>query len=77
MGHPSLEPPGGHVKSPSWGLKLASMLMSNSTTIHEFFLAHLGTVFSNGGQAFLHWFIGEGMDGVRFPEVENDLMIWC
>lgn len=36
----------------------------------------MGTVFCNGHQAFLHWFIGEEMDGVGFTKVESDRLIW-
>lgn len=58
-------------------LKLAPMFIGKSTTLHELLLVHLGTIFWNGCQAFLHWFIGEGLDQVEFKKVENDMMILC
>lgn len=36
----------------------------------------MGAVFHNGQQAFLHWCIGEEMDGVDFTKVESDRMVW-
>lgn len=64
-------------ESPSWGLELASTPMGNSTIIHEFLKTHMATVFCNGHQAFLHWFIGEEMDGVEFTKVESGRTVWC
>lgn len=69
--------PGVMWEIPSWGLELASTLMGNSTIIHEFLKTHMGTVFCNGHQAFLHWFIGEEMDGVEFTKVESGRTVWC
>lgn len=53
------------------------MLVGNRTIIHEFLETHMGTIFCNGHQAFLHWFIGEEMDGMEFTKVQSDRMIWC
>lgn len=56
------------------GLKMASTFVGNSTSIQEVF-RRLGDDFAAmfRRKAFLHWYIGEGMDEMEFTEAESNM----
>ena len=59
---------------PPRGLKMASTFVGNSTSIQEVF-RRIGEDFSAmfRRKAFLHWYIGEGMDEMEFTEAESNM----
>lgn len=59
---------------PPKGLKMSSTFIGNSTAIQELFKRvadQFSLMFSR--KAFLHWFIGEGMDEMEFTEAESNM----
>ncbi|KAH9300918.1 hypothetical protein KI387_012501 [Taxus chinensis] len=65
--------------TPPTGAKMASTFIGNSTSIQEMFRRvseKFIAMFRR--KAFLHWYMGEGMDAMEFTEVEsnmNDLVL--
>lgn len=59
---------------PPKGLKMSATFIGNSTAIQELFKRisdQFSLMFSR--KAFLHWFIGEGMDEMEFTEAESNM----
>lgn len=64
---------------PPRGLTMSTTFIGNSTAIQEVFkrVSHQFTLMFRR-KAFLHWYIGEGMDDIEFTEAEsnmNDLIV--
>ncbi|XVF80455.1 hypothetical protein PTKIN_Ptkin15bG0074900 [Pterospermum kingtungense] len=59
---------------PPTDLKMASTFIGNSTFIQEMF-RHVGEQFTGmfRRKAFLHWYIGESMDEMKFTEAESNI----
>merc|ERR1712194_296829 len=59
---------------PPKGLEMSSVFIGNSTAIQEAWkrVADQFTVMFRR-KAFLHWYIGEGMDEMEFTEAESNL----
>ena len=60
---------------PPKGLKMSATFIGNSTAIMELF-KRVSDQFSSMYQrkAFLHWYIGEGMDQTEFTEAETNMI---
>lgn len=59
---------------PPKGLKMSATFLGNSTAIQELFKRvsdQFSLMFSR--KAFLHWYIGEGMDEMEFTEAESNM----
>lgn len=59
---------------PPKGLKMSATFIGNSTAIQEIFKRisdQFSLMFSR--KAFLHWYIGEGMDEMEFTEAESNM----
>merc|ERR1711904_365116 len=59
---------------PPKGLKMAVTFIGNSTAIQELFKRvseQFTAMFRR--KAFLHWYTGEGMDGMEFTEAESNM----
>ncbi|KAK7791343.1 hypothetical protein R5R35_010868 [Gryllus longicercus] len=59
---------------PPRGLKMAATFMANTTAIQEVFKRiseHFTSMFRR--KAFLHWYVGEGMDEMEFTEAESNV----
>ncbi|XP_048005851.1 tubulin beta chain-like [Leguminivora glycinivorella] len=59
---------------PPRGLKMSSTFIGNTTAIQELFKRiseQFASMFSR--KAFLHWYLGEGMDESEFAEADNNL----
>lgn len=56
------------------GLQLSSTFVGNCTAIQEIF-KRVGSQFSTmfRRKAYLHWYIGEGMDEMEFTEAESNM----
>merc|ERR1711865_772819 len=59
---------------PPHGLKMAVAFLGNSTAIQEMF-KRVGEQFTSmfRRKAFLHWYTGEGLDGMEFTEAESNM----
>merc|ERR1719244_2326852 len=59
---------------PPRGLKMASTFIGNTTSIQSLF-KRVGEQFTAmfRRKAFLHWYIGEGMDEMEFTEAESNM----
>ncbi|KAI0522680.1 hypothetical protein KFK09_005065 [Dendrobium nobile] len=59
---------------PPTGLKMASTFIGNSTSIQEMFcrVSKQFTVMFRR-KAFPHWFTGEGLEKMEFPEAESNI----
>ncbi|XP_036619123.1 tubulin beta-4B chain-like isoform X2 [Trichosurus vulpecula] len=59
---------------PPQGLKMSATFIGNSTAIQELFkrISEQFTAMFRG-KAFLHWYTGEGMDEMEFPEAESNM----
>merc|ERR1739842_89270 len=59
---------------PPRGLKMSSTFIGNTTSIQSFF-KRVGEQFTAmfRRKAFLHWYIGEGMDEMEFTEAESNM----
>merc|ERR1711972_821320 len=59
---------------PPKGLKMAVAFLGNTTAIQEMFkrVAEYFTAMFRR-KAFLHWYIGEGMDEMEFTEAESNM----
>ena len=60
------------------GLKMAVTFIGNSTDIQEMFERvseelEFTVIFRR--KAFLHWYIGEGMDEMEFTEIKSNLSV--
>ncbi len=60
------------------GLKMAVTFIGNSTDIQEMFKRvseelEFTVIFRR--KAFLHWYIGEGMDEMEFTEIKSNLSV--
>ena len=60
------------------GLKMAVIFIGNSTDIQEMFKRvseelEFTVIFRR--KAFLHWYIGEGMDEMEFTEIKSNLSV--
>ena len=60
------------------GLKMAVTFIGNSTDIQELFKRvseelEFTVIFRR--KAFLHWYIGEGMDEMEFTEIKSNLSV--
>lgn len=59
---------------PPRGLKMSGTFIGNSTSIQELFRRvseQFTAMFRR--KAFLHWYLGEGMDEAEFAEAENNM----
>merc|ERR1712147_147845 len=59
---------------PPKGLKMSVAFVGNSTAIQEVF-KRISEQFTGmfRRKAFLHWYTGEGMDEMEFPEAESNM----
>merc|ERR1739842_149266 len=59
---------------PPRGLKMSSTFIGNTTSIQSLF-KRVGEQFTAmfRRKAFLHWYIGEGMDEMEFTEAESNM----
>ena len=60
---------------PPRGLKMSATFIGNSTAIQEMFKRvadQFAAMFRR--KAFLHWYIGEGMDVMEFTEAESNMI---
>jgi hypothetical protein len=60
---------------PPVGVKQAATFIGNSTAIQELFKrSHAQFAAMYRRKAFLHWYLGEGMDEMEFSEAESNML---